>query len=270
MVRLLLIAGTWVATLGSQLTQGLVLDRVGEYVAAYERRLGALAAEERYHQRVVGSRGTESRVIHSDFLFVRPPDPQQAWLGFRDAYSVDGRPVADRTDRLRKLLEDWSGDARAQAVAIAQESARHNIGGFLRTVNVPIGVLGWLHPRHRSAFAFSRDGSETIGVTRTWRLRFRELARPTRIRTPQNGDVVASGFVWVDPADGRVLQTELRADAGQLDTTIRVRFDLDARLALMVPVEMRESYRQRDGRRTITGLATYSNFRVFQVTTRVR
>jgi hypothetical protein len=246
---------------------GLVLERMRDYVAAYELRLSALAAEERYVQRVVGSRG-ETRVIESDYLFVRPPGETDAWLGFRDAYRVDGKDVADRTDRLRRLLEQWSGDARAQAMAIALESARHNLGGFVRTVNVPIGVLGWLHPRLQRHFSFSRDGAEALDGIATWRLRFRETGRPTRIRTPGGENVVASGSVWVVPADGRVLQTELRTESGRLRATIVVRFAREPRMDLMVPVEMRERY--ADGARTIEAVATYSNFRVFSVTSRIK
>jgi hypothetical protein len=248
-------------------TTGVVLQRLREYVAAYELRLSALAAEERYEQRVVGS-GDQTRVIESDYLFVRPPGEADAWLGFRDAYRVDGKDVADRTDRLHRLLEQWSGDARQQAMAIALESARHNLGGFVRTVNVPIGVLGWLHPRLQTHFSFSRDGIEALDGTPTWRLRFRETGRPTRIRTPRGENVVASGTVWVAPADGRVLQTQLRTESGRLHATIGVRFARDERLDLMVPVEMRERY--ADGNRTIEGVATYSNFRAFSVTSRVK
>jgi hypothetical protein len=249
------------------ITTAAVLQRVRDYVAAYELRLSALAAEERYVQRVVGSRA-EVRVIESDYLFVRPPDEAEAWLGFRDAYRVDGKDVADRTDRLRRLLEEWSGDARAQAMAIAFESARHNLGGFIRTVNVPVGVLGWLHPRLRDHFSFARGGTELFERTTAWRLRFRETGRPTRIRTPQGRDVVASGMVWVDPVNGHVLQTELRTESGRIKATIRVRFAREARLDLMVPVEMRERY--TEGSRTIEAEATYTNFRVFTVTSRVK
>jgi hypothetical protein len=262
---------TLVVTLVLQITPPstrAVLARVRDYVLAYEARLSALAAEERYVQRIVGTRRDAERVIESDYLFVRPPDENEAWLGFRDAYRVDGRDVADRTDRLRRLLEEWSGDTRAQAMAIALESARHNLGGFVRTVNVPVGVLGWLHPRLQDHFSFSHDGTESLDGLSAWRLRFRETGRPTRIRTPQGHDVVAFGMVWVDPEDGRVLQTELRTESGRLEAMIRVRFARDTRLDLMVPVEMRERY--KDGSRTIEAVATYANFRVFSVTSRIK
>jgi hypothetical protein len=65
-----------------------------------------------------------------------------------------------------------------------------------------------------------------------------------------------------------VLQTELRTESGRLEAMIRVRFARDTRLDLMVPVEMRERY--KDGSRTIEAVATYANFRVFSVTSRIK
>jgi hypothetical protein len=97
---------------------------------------------------------------------------------------------------------------------------------------------------------------------------FEEDERPTIIQTPEHDDVVSRGTVWIDPDTGRVLQTELRNRPGRMAATITVRFAPHEPLGILVPVSMRERYTERRG--TLEGEAIYSDFRRFDVVTRVR
>jgi hypothetical protein len=87
------------------------------------------------------------RVLRSDYALTRAFD-KDAWVGYRDTFEVDGRPVRDREDRLQRLL---SSDAPASAARIASESARFNLGNSIvtRNVNVPTLVLEMLQPRNQ-------------------------------------------------------------------------------------------------------------------------
>ena len=74
------------------------------------------------------------------------------------------------------------------------------------------------------------------------------------------------GRVWVDDVTGRVMKTELelRQSLPRFISTIVTTFVFDERLQLAVPAEMRDSY---PGYRDMTGVATYGQFRSFQVRT---
>jgi len=74
------------------------------------------------------------------------------------------------------------------------------------------------------------------------------------------------GRAWVDEATGRVMKTELelRNPVQKFPYTITTSFVIDERLQLAVPAEMRDSY---PGFLDMTGVATYGNFRSFQVRT---
>jgi hypothetical protein len=242
-----------------------VLVKVEQYVAACEPRLSHCVARERYVQRVSSPKASERRMI-SDFLFLRVGDEYSSWLGIRNVLDVDGRRQAHDDDQLRAVILAAPRDAIALAEQIAQDNARFNVG-VIRTINVPTQVLGWLHPQLRHRFRFHSPRVETIQRVAAWRIEFEEVVRPTRIRTPEGRDLPSTGTIWVDSASGRVLQTESRTEMGAAKATIRVRYQMDARMGFMVPVSMTDRV---DGERNQRGEATYSDFRRFDVTSRIR
>ena len=70
---------------------------------------------------------------------------------------------------------------------------------------------------------------------------------------------------WIDRSTGRVLKTELLIDARRFPDEIVTSFQFNRALQIGVPVEMRERYEVDDV--VMTGVATYSQFRQYQVLT---
>ena len=263
-----------VVSVAQSLTLEEVLAQLGKYLVAYENTLSAVVADEEYEQQHTYSVGrqtiTEKRRLQSDFLFLRLPD-EVLWFGVRDAIHVDGKPVGDRTRRLDSVLSVGDGNPLSELTRIGAENARFNLGDVVRTINVPIQVLALLHPRHRSRFTFRKVGEETIERQRLWRVGFREITKPSLIKTLEGADQLASGAVWVHPGDGGVVRTvlELGGDitVDYVRTRITVHFAEDPRLGFRVPVSMIEVY-SRAGMR-ITARASYANFRQFQTVVRI-
>ncbi len=265
--------------LGAQLKpQSLdaLLARAEAYLREYETRLASVVAEEHYDQLVqftaAGPGGlragptsaawTRRRRLVSDYLLVRVAG-RPGWQPFRDVREVDGRPVRDRDTRLLDLFTHPASQALDQAARIARESARYNLGSVTRTINVPTLALFVVRERYR--FEFELRGDRRLEGVRTVELAFREQVRPTFIRTAGDNDLPALGRLWIEPSTGRVVQTELRADQGDVTSEITVTYRPDARLGLWVPARMREVYRTAAER--IEGTATYTNFRQFRVET---
>jgi hypothetical protein len=254
-----------------RLTLDAVLRRCEQYVLDYEPQVSRVVAREEYMQRLyVRNREDEpqSRRLVSDFLFLRLPGRRGSWLGIREVLEIDGVPANGR----RRLDEAAAGATHAEIEALAGkyalENARYNLGGFVRTVNVPFVVLSWMHPGFRDRFDFDHKGVERIDGIDAWRIEFEEDERPTIIQTPEGDDVVSRGTIWIDPVTGRILQTELRNRPKPLAATIRVRFAWDGPLGIMVPVSMHERYTEKRG--TLEGEATYSDFRQFDVLTKIK
>ena len=258
-----------------------LVARAAAYVADYESRLSSVVAEERYEQRlrtldfaapagVIGTtvRGTTSterrRRLVSDYLLVKVAG-LSGWVPFRDVIEVDGQKVHDRDQRLSRLFLESPADAMDQAMRVAQESSRFNLGNVQRNVNVPTLALLFLTDRHRPRLTFRLEGEETIDDVRTIRLAYVESGRPTLIHGADDTDIVADGTLWVEPATGRVLQTAIHTDTGSLESEIVVTYREDKRMGLLVPWRMRESYKSDTER--VEGTATYTRFRKFQVET---
>jgi len=266
-----------------------VMKRVAAYVASYGPQFANIVAEERYSQWietepgtvVVPSLGRTRREIRSDFVLTLLGDGD-TWVAFRDAFDVDGSPVRDREDRLVDLLSRGGDQAWRQASAIANESARFNIGTRLiaRNINVPTFVVQLMQDRNRERFRFSRvkssDGRDRNSAaasapagnetTRRWTIEYRERERPTLVRQVTGGDQPLRGTMLVDSQTGEVLHTTLTWERGP-SGIIAVTFAHVPDVNLLVPVRMSEQY--RDARTTIFGEAHYSRFRRFTTSARV-
>jgi hypothetical protein len=265
-----------------------VLRRAGAYVEAFQRQLSGIVAEETYLQEVVpalgiGQRGgrIQQRRLRSDLLLVRP-EGAVTWVQFRDVFEVDGQPVRDREERLTRLFlrSDVSSAERVQQ--IRAESARYNIGGIERTMNVPVLPLAVLAPLGQPRFRFTIDdsgdhdrpriGSQPLPSTPTfsvtsevWIVKFEERHGPTLVRTTGGRDIPSRGRFWIEPATGRVLMSEMITGDDHVRGELVVSYQSEPVLGLLVPVELRERYSEGKRRAAIEGAATYSNFRRFQV-----
>ena len=239
-----------------------VIDRATKYVRQFVDGFVNVVAEERYVQTASPNNpgpGPRRRVLLSDFLLVKGETGD--WHQFRDVREVDGRPVADRDRRLTELfLQPWS-TAIQQAARIANDGARYNLVN-VGAINVPLVAMALFQPYYRERIELSvgrleRDGGQQLRV-----ISFRESLQPSTII----GGGRATGQIWVDEATGRIMKTvlELRSPGRKFAYTITTSFVFDERLQLAVPAEMRDSY---PSLLDMTGVATYGNFRSFQVRT---
>ena len=252
-----------------------LLARASAYVDAYMRDFSKVVAEERYVQdarRMTGSgdivpgRATASQHVElrSDVLFVRP-NPSGNWLTFRDVSSVNGRPVRDRAERLTKLFVEHPADAVHRAMDIVREGYRYDLASADRTVANPLLALAFLQPAYRGRFQFKLSGLDTERGRDVWIVKFRERVRPTIIRTTDNRNAEAAGRLWIDGASGRVLQTELQTSTAD---SVMTTFTFDEHLQMDVPSEMRDlAWVGNPVGTVVTGAATYTNFRRFDVQT---
>jgi hypothetical protein len=258
-----------------------ILEKAGAYVGSFERQLTGIVAEETYVQQ---QNVNMPRTLKSDLLLV--PVPGEArYVEFRDVFEVDGRAVRDREDRLTRLFLDPSASASEPLRAIAQESARYNIGTIQRTVNTPTLALIFLRAENQHAVTFALTTRATPSLQRldlatsaqekafgvvpagTVVVTFKEAGRNTLIRGANNRDVPANGRFWLDPVSGGVVMSELTADDVAITGTIDVRYQAEASVGgEMLPSEMRERY-NAFGKAAILGRATYDHFRTFQVNT---
>jgi hypothetical protein len=253
-------------------------SRAAAYIKDYESRLSSVVAEERYDQlvqyytsslggaRVVGGSGlwTRHRKLVSDYLLVKVPG-MDGWQPFRDVLEVDDQPVRDRENRLMDLFVHAAPQAIEQAGRIATESARYNIGEITRNINVPTLALVFMGDANRFRFDLALEGTRKFSGVEARGLVFKERQHPTLIRTAGENDLASSGLLWVDPDSGRVFETVLRTDDGNLASEITVTYRPDERMGVWVPARMKEMYKGVSQR--IEGTATYAKFRRFKVET---
>jgi hypothetical protein len=286
-----------------------VVPRMSHYAMAYGAQATMFVGVERYAQRFESERGNvyAPRQLISEFAIIKA-EKGNDWIGYRDVVQVDEKPVADRRDRLLRLLTSTTVDA-ARLKDIANESARFNVGPISRNFNVPTTVLFFFLPSTIERFSFERKGTKDLDGVVTWELEFKETARPTLIRTRDDRDVPASGRVWVTPTDGAVVRTrlELRGfadqyrdrDAPQINSgprqpnrpsmpqesderrlesraVVEVSYRFDRTLGASLPLRMSETYEgpmRSEGMPTFlaraTGVAEYSGFKRFETSARI-
>jgi len=251
-----------------------LVDRASAYVETFQNSFGSVVAEERYEQQVrraPGANTTVSRggsapaetVLLSDFLLVQVKG--EGWLPFRDVFERDGQPVRDRESRLANIFLTGGRNAFDQARAVMNESARYNIGNVSRNINVPTLPLVFLTERHRSRFEFKRGkkNDSEPGVE----IEFKEKARPTIVSTTGGRDLPVEGSFWIKEDDGTILRTELVAVDTSVAALITVTYEVAEGIGFYAPARMEERYRRPRDPMEVHGVATYSHFRRFQVST---
>ncbi|HEY2433303.1 MAG TPA: hypothetical protein VGI12_11580, partial [Vicinamibacterales bacterium] len=279
------------------------LAAAAAYLQDYEHRIGAIGAEEQYEQSVPplggaaagtttpARQGINGAVVSRGAVETAGTAPTtrktranimtislgaRGWVAFRDIFEVDGRPVHDREERLSRILQNVNPDSLEQARKIAVESARFNLNPETaridRTTNVPMTALLYLRGINQSRSAFRLGRPDRVGGVNCVTLQFTEQSQPRLVRT--NDGAPAEGTFWIDMASGgRVVKTEIRMQSasapGQpvIRSQTAVTYAHVDKLDLWVPVVMDENYEVTASRQTLTGHATYSDFRVFKVST---
>ena len=250
-----------------------VLSAVARYLAKYEEELSAVVLEERYQQRVIEEPvgPYDLRHLRSDVLLIR--DPELEWVGFRDVFEVDGRAVRDRDQRLQRLFLGDRASAMEQVQRIVAESTRYNLNServtVQRSVNMPMTALRFLTGENQPRSTFKHGGLKRLEGKPAIVIELTEREKPRIIQT--DDDSASSGRVWVDPASGAVMRTELWLEMTNptyktsVSVRVRVSFARNDKLGIWLPAEMDEEY--RSGRTRITGTASYINPRRFSVAT---
>jgi len=249
------------------------LVRVQQYLEAWQQQLSAIVAEELYEQSLrsplPGSGTTEWRLretrrLRSDVLLLRAP-ADNLWLCFRDVLSVDDKPVHDRQARFDALFNDPSATLIADAKLIADETARYNLG-FHRTVNTPTAAFVFLVNRYARNMKWSLRTNERLGDRRVWMLRFEQHRAPFAVHAWGTRPLRSSGRIWVEPDSARILRTELVVEATGKPTVV-TDFAYVASVDAWAAVRMEERFQTASER--ITGIATYTNHRLFRTSARI-
>ena len=255
-----------------------VVARLDAYLVQYEPKLSELIADEVMDQvirRGVRSAGLDgvdfgserTHRLESEVAFVGLPD-NAGWLGFRHVKKVNNRAVKDADSSLAAAL---ASPGYGVARRLLRDGAQHNLG-LARTTNLPNLPLEFLHQRNRTRLAARMEGTERVRGTDAAKLEFVERMRPTLIGNPNGNDMPSVIRAWVDPHTGGLLRAEVKtyesAATRELSSTIRVEFDRDPTLGLLVPVKMDEAFTVPPPASGLS-VATYKNFRRFQTSARI-
>jgi hypothetical protein len=261
-----LVAAFALAQLDTSPSLETLLERLSTYLLQYEKAISEIIADEEMTQtaRSMSMRTEGRRRLQSEVTFMRLPG-DGPWIGYRLVHQVNGRNVSTESNKLHVLL-NGTDDDRARSVAIARESARHNVG-LPRTTNMPLLALELVHPRHRSRFTFSKAGLTRVGGQSLRRIDFVERASPTVIQTGNGFDLPSRGSVWIEESTGRVFQSEVRDRDIISNTRLSVTFVVHQGLGMLVPDRMHEIFAIGSG--LGDGNARYSNFRRFSTSARI-
>jgi hypothetical protein len=252
------------------------IDRLSAAGTAMESALPALVADERYEQRRDGVRASPDtqRTLVSEFGWLLVPDLQT--IGLRDIRTVDGEPVSNNEVRLRDLLAGRSSNAAADIRVLLAASARHNLGEAERNFNFPTFPLLYVRPANRERSKWHVDSRDPTFVT----VRFEEHDRPTLVRSQQAAQVPAVGSCRLErrsfvlqQCTVTLTEDHVRGYDRAITYTMSVDFSEDPRLAVRVPVEMRDDllirFRRTKTEQRIIGVAAYRNYRRFETSGRL-
>jgi VWFA-related protein len=225
-------------------------SRTGSYVAGVVNGLANIVGQEAF------TLSSPGRRVTSDLLLVRYPGSTRDLLAYRDVIQLNGKPVPGREQRLIDLFITPPGGLRERARQIMADSEAH-----VPSVFNPMFALAFLQSAYQSQFELTVNDAGPTWPREVKAVTFVEVRRPTVLRRGplDNIDLPTRGTAWIEEGTGRVLQTELIVGEGRSAQSMLTKFQLDERLQVTVPVEMRTQ--------NPDGVAVYSNFRRFGVDT---
>jgi hypothetical protein len=245
-----------------------VLMRLDGYLEKYEGELSAVVADEQLIQETDGrvTAAKRTRRLNSEIAFVRLPGSLE-WLGFRNVRILDGKPLL-ATKTLAELLASASADAMAQASLLVNGSAQCNLGNP-RTTNMPNQPLELLSEKYRHRYEVKLDGRGKMRGRATDIVDLREIGGDPIVYN-EGRQMRSHVRAWVDVINGALWRAEVELSVPgdyRNPAWLRVDFAEDQSLKILVPVQMQERFNFVAD--TGTGVATYSNFRRFQISARI-
>lgn len=239
-----------------------LLPLVGAYIRGFINDFSNVVAEESYTQEISSPR--RKRLLKSDLMLVKYPGAE-GWLIFRDTFEVDGKSVRAEPERLTKLFVEPPENAMRRAREITSASEKYNLAR-IGTINNPLLVLALMQEENHDRFRYTTGGLEKSLGPDVRVLQFQEFRTPSFIKIDGNADVFANGLLYVQQATGRIVKTQLNIGRRGSGIEIQTTFQRDPMLEIDVPARLKEWYPDGQGG-DITGEATYSRFRRFQVST---
>jgi hypothetical protein len=206
----------------------------------------------------------EQRRTQADFLILLVGEER---IGLRRVTRLDGVTVKSKQPDFATIMDDSPQGIMKQLAAIRQESSAYNIGLVERNINVPTFALKAARQKEAPRFSFSKKGTAKVSGIETWEIQFEEKRAPTLIHADTGQSLQASGSLWIEPATGRIVKTDLQVEnpysMPKVKGRITVTYSENKKLGILVPGEMREWYETEDA--LVTCIASYSNFRMFNV-----
>jgi hypothetical protein len=263
-----------------------IVNSAAAYVKDYQRGLTSVIADEDYQQQVAAQipldrSAPSKRRLRSEVFFMFAPASGD-WMAIRDVISMDGTALAERPN-VREALRTLPPVEVART--FKAHNSRFNLGHISRNFNEPTLSLLLLDDRYRPHVRFTRKGVQRNrdGVWVT--IGFAEDSTRTLIRDLSQKPAPSKGEFVVESGTGRIrrayLVTTIGASpvSGGMTAKLTTTYAPDERLAMWVPVTFAEHY--QSGETTafapdpriklpttfeeIRGLATYTNYRRFEV-----
>jgi hypothetical protein len=253
-----------------------LLAQTQRYIAQWVPRLANIVALEEYEQHMtLPARPPRTLRLKSDVLLVRYPGAEADWMFFRDVSDADGQAIGANQDRMLYLFANrTAADAAERAGRISNEAVRYSLPGVTFAATNPLLAAALMQAYYQSRLRFTLgDTDRSVGASARI-VRFEEIEEVKKA----DGDKTSheklpmllgpagrvKGSVWVDTQTGRILKTEARIGDLAQRTSTTTTFEQDDRLGVMVPKEMRTTW--RNDNTPVNGTARYSNYRHFQVT----
>ena len=227
--------------IGQELPLTDLLARAAEYHASYRTRVSGASVEEHYSlTRVVAGRMETPIRFVSDVVLL---NVNGRITGLRDPFTVDNTRLREREARIvntltQPTLEGWK---RAQAYA-AEQNFRFLFDLILQ-MNDPAIALQFISSEMQPKMTFKIEKQEKLDGVPVVRIGFKENAESGKGAVlGTRGNAIAAGRLWIDPATGAVLKTELWANSPNESVTNTVLYAKGKELDLWLPSKMTENY----------------------------
>ena len=227
--------------IGQELPLADLLARAADYHTSYKSRVSGASLEENYSltRLVAGRMETPIRFV-SDVVLL---NVNGRITGLRDPFTVDNLRLRERESRIVNILTQPTLEGWKRAQAYAAEQNFRFLFDLILQLNDPAIALQFIAPDMQPKMTFKIEKQEKLDGVPVVRVGFKENAEGGKgALLGTKGNAVAAGRLWIDPATGAVLKTELWATSPNESVVNTVVYAKAADLDLWLPSKMTETY----------------------------
>ena len=246
------------APAGQAPSAGDLVTAATTYLKTYAQKVSGVTLEEELMltENAMATRSTPQRISSTVTLL----NVGGEMMAMRDLYAVDKKPLREKESRITRVLAEPTPTTWMAAQQYSREHAIYLRANVVLWFSDPLLVTRCLTAHARTRPTFKVDGSKRMNGVQVYALRFQETDKePASSILQMPSTPLVSGRFWMEPATGRIHQTEFWSESKVHTVRVQVSYAPHEALGLLLPQSALHNFQTREEGTGMSGIGGGGN-----------